>query len=192
MSKEEKTVYNQMAWILNYQPTIKEQHIHMGEKQSADETGVEPQKQAEDAGVVEEVAGGGNTKQKLVISESEVAKSFRFQSDFVKNKVADVIRDFYKGSCANLALIEITLYDHKQLIRRNYHKAFVKALVAWNIIEVADEKELIKIVSAVTDKHNRLNRLSREGYQQWSDDHPDKSFCEKIGRELGDSMPYFG
>ena len=192
MSKEEKTVYNQMAWILNYQPTIKEQHIHMGEKQSADETGVEPQKQAEDAGVVEEVAGGGNTKQKLVISESEVAKSFRFQSDFVKNKVADVIRDFYKGSCANLALIEITLYDHKQLIRRNYHKAFVKALVACNIIELADEKELIKIVSAVTDKHNRLNRLSREGYQQWSDDHPDKSFCEKIGRELGDSMPYFG
>ena len=192
MSKEEKTVYNQMAWILNYQPTIKEQHIHMGEKQSADETGVEPQKQAEDAGVVEEVAGGGNTKQKLVISESEVAKSFRFQSDFVKNKVADVIRDFYKGSCANLALIEITLYDHKQLIRRNYHKAFVKALVAWNIIEVADEGELIKIVSAVTDKHNRLNRISREGYQQWSDDHPDKSFCEKIGRELGDSMPYFG
>ena len=192
MSKEEKTVYNQMAWILNYQPTIKEQHIHMGEKQSADETGVEPQKQAEDAGVVEEVAGGGNTKQKLVISESEVAKSFRFQSDFVKNKVADVIRDFYKGSCANLALIEITLYDHKQLIRRNYHKAFVKALVAWNIIEVADEEELIKIVSAVTDKHNRLNRISREGYQQWSDDHPDKSFCEKIGRELGDSMPYFG
>ncbi len=156
MSKEEKTVYNQMAWILNYQPTIKEQHIHMGEKTSADETGMEPQKQAEDAGVVEEVAGGENTKQKLVISESEVAKSFRFQSDFVKNKVADVIRDFYKGSCANLALIEITLYDHKQLIRRNYHKAFVKALVAWNIIEVADEKELIKIVSAVTDKHNRL------------------------------------
>ena len=192
MSKEEKTVYNQMAWILNYQPTIKEQHIHMGEKPSADETGVEPQKQVEDAGVVEEVAGGGNTKQKLVISESEVAKSFRFQSDFVKNKVADVIRDFYKGSCANLALIEITLYDHKQLIRRNYHKAFVKALVAWNIIEVADEGELIKIVSAVTDKHNRLNRISREGYQQWSDDHPDKSFCEKIGRELGDSMPYFG
>ncbi|MBR6194966.1 MAG: hypothetical protein IKQ58_05795 [Prevotella sp.] len=192
MSKEEKTVYNQMAWILNYQPTIKEQHIHMDEKPSADETGVEPQKQAEDAGVVEEVAGGENTKQKLVISESEVAKSFRFQSDFVKNKVADVIRDFYKGSCANLALIEITLYDHKQLIKRNYHKAFVKALVAWNIIEVADEGELIKIVSAVTDKHNRLNRISREGYQQWSDDHPDKSFCEKIGRELGDSMPYFG
>ena len=34
MSKEEdkKNIYNQMAWILNYQPTIKEQHIHMGDK----------------------------------------------------------------------------------------------------------------------------------------------------------------
>lgn len=34
MSKEEdkKNVYKQMAWILNYQPTIKEQHIHMGDK----------------------------------------------------------------------------------------------------------------------------------------------------------------
>lgn len=32
MSKEEekKNVYNQMALILNYQPTIKEQHIYMG------------------------------------------------------------------------------------------------------------------------------------------------------------------
>ena len=194
MSKEEdkKNVFNQMAWILNYQPTIKEQHIHMGDKPSMDETGVVPQKHAEDAEVVEEVAGSENTKLKLVIPESEVAKSFRFQSDFVKNKVADVIRDFYKGSYANLALIEITLYDHKQLIRRNYHKAFIKALVAWNLIEVADEEELEKIVSAVTNKHNRLNRISREGYQKWSDDHLDKSFCEKIGRELGDSMPYNG
>lgn len=34
MSKEQdkENVYNQMAWILNYQPTIKEQHIHLGDK----------------------------------------------------------------------------------------------------------------------------------------------------------------
>ena len=141
----------------------------MGDKPSVDETGVEPQKQTKDA---------------------EVAKSFRFQSDFVRNKVADVIRDYYKGSYANLALIEITLYDHKQLIRRNCHKAFVKALVAWNLIDVTDEEELKKIVSAVTDKYNRM---PKEGYQKWDENHSDdKSFCEKIGGELGDSMPYNG
>ena len=142
------------------------------------------------AEVVEEVSSGENKKQGLIIPETEVAKSFRFQSDFVKNKVADVIRDYYKGSHANLALIEITLYDHKQLIRRNYHKSFVKTLVTWGLIEVTDEKELKKIVSAVTDKHNRM---PKEGYQKWDGNYADdKSFCIKIGKELGDSMPYNG
>ena len=48
MSKEEnkKPTVNQMAWILNYQPTIKEQHIHMGDKsaESQQETDVEDEK----------------------------------------------------------------------------------------------------------------------------------------------------
>ena len=191
MSKDEdkKNVFNQMAWILNYQPTIKEQLIHMGEKSSVEETGVEPQKQSEDAVVVEEMKP---TTSKLIVPESEVAKCFKFTYDFVKLKVADIIRDYYKGSYANLALIEITLFDHKQLNRRNSHKAFVRALIAWGLLEVADEEELKKIVSAVTDKHNRLNRISREGYKKWGDDHPDKSICENIGRDLGDSMPYNG
>ena len=191
MSKEQdkKNVYNQMAWILNYQPTIKEQHIHMGEKSSVEETGVEPKKQAENAVVVEEMKP---TTTKLIVPESEVAKCFKFTYDFVKLKVADIIRDYFKGSYANLALIENTLFDHKQLNRRNSHKAFVRALIAWGLLEVADEEELKKIVSAVTDKHNRLNRISREGYKKWDDDHPDKSICENIGRDLGDSMPYNG
>ena len=191
MNKEQdkKNVYNQMAWILNYQPTIKEQHIHMGEKSSVEETGVEPQKQAGDAVVVDEMKPSTT---KLIVPESEVAKCFKFTYDFVKLKVADIIRDYYKGSYANLALIEITLFDHKQLNRRNSHKAFVRALIAWGLLEVADEEELKKIVSAVTDKHNRLNRISREGYKKWGDDHPDKSICENIGRDLGDSMPYNG
>ncbi len=191
MNKEQdkKPTVNQWAWILNYQPTIKEQHIHMGEKSSVEETGVEPQKQTEDAVVVKEMKP---TSAKLIVPESEVANCFKFTYDFVKLKVADIIRDYYKGSYANLALIEITLFDHKQLNRRNSHKAFVRALIAWGLLEVADEEELKKIVSAVTDKHNRLNRISREGYKKWGDDHPDKSICEKIGRDLGDSIPYNG
>jgi hypothetical protein len=188
-NKCEQTTYNQAAWILNYQPTIKEQHIHMGEKSSVEETGMEPQKQSEDAVVVEEMKP---TSAKLIVPESEVANCFKFTYDFVKLKVADIIRDYYKGSYANLALIEIVLFDHKQLNRRNSHKAFVRALIAWGLLEVADEEELKKIVSAVTDKHNRLNRISREGYKKWGDDHPDKSICENIGRDLGDSMPYNG
>ena len=130
------------------------------------------------------------SKPKLVIPESEVANCFKFTYDFVKLKVADIIRDYFKGSYANLALIEITLYDHNQLIRRNYHRAFVRALIAWKLLEVADEAELKKIVSAVTDKHNRISRISSEGYQKWGDNLPDRSVCESIGNILGDSMPY--
>ena len=193
MSKEndnKRKLYGQYAWIINYQPKIEHQHFHMGDKSSVEEAGVKSDKQAEYAEVVEEVTGCETKKSKLVIAVTEVAKSFRFQNDFVKKKVADVVHNYYKGSHANLALIEITLYDHNQLIRRNFHKAFVKALVAWNLIEVADEEELKKIVSAVTDKHNRM---PKEGYQKWDNNFADdKSFCEKIGRELGDSMPYNG
>lgn len=38
MNKEDdkKTVYNQMAWILNYQPKIEHQHIHMGNQPDPD------------------------------------------------------------------------------------------------------------------------------------------------------------
>lgn len=42
MSKDndnkKQTVYNQVAWILNYQPKIEHQHIHMGNQQESDET----------------------------------------------------------------------------------------------------------------------------------------------------------
>ena len=50
MSKEEdrKNVYNQLAWILNYQPKIEHQHIHWG-RQSA-----EPEEQGPEEPVVSE------------------------------------------------------------------------------------------------------------------------------------------
>lgn len=35
--KEKQTVYNQTAWILNYQPKIEHQHIHMGNQTANDD-----------------------------------------------------------------------------------------------------------------------------------------------------------
>ena len=35
--KEKQTVYNQTAWILNYQPKIEHQHIHMGNQAANDD-----------------------------------------------------------------------------------------------------------------------------------------------------------
>jgi len=40
MSKEDEkgNIYNQMAWILNYQPNIEHQHIYMGKKDGRDDS----------------------------------------------------------------------------------------------------------------------------------------------------------
>ena len=55
----------------------------------------------------------------------------------------------------------------------------------------ADETELKKLISAVTDKYNRV---PNDGYLKWNDgDHKDdKTFCKNIGRDLGDTIPYKG
>ena len=54
MSKEEerKNVYNQIAWILNYQPKIEHQHIHWGSQ------GAEPEEQETEKTVVPEEPKG--------------------------------------------------------------------------------------------------------------------------------------
>ena len=39
--KQKKNVYNQMAWILNYQPKIEHQHIHMGDQKGSTENSFE-------------------------------------------------------------------------------------------------------------------------------------------------------
>lgn len=52
--KQQKNVYNQMAWILNYQPKIEHQHIHMG-NHSEKENDNQKNYDAEGAEMAEEV-----------------------------------------------------------------------------------------------------------------------------------------
>ena len=117
-----------------------------------------------------------------------IAECFRATSEFVRENVFAVVKEFYLGSAANLALIEITLFDHNLLQRRNSHTAFFKSLVVWGIIRVANEEELRRIVRAIADKHKRL---PEEGYKEWSKDYTnEKVLCENIGKKLGPTIPY--
>ncbi len=117
-----------------------------------------------------------------------VAKCFRFTSDYVKEKVATLVKE-YCVSSADLALIEITLYYHGVLYKRNAHKAFVKALVAWEILKAANDDELTAIVNRVKDKYSSLPKEG--GYKGWYERFQnDKETCINIGQELGDTMPY--
>ena len=113
---------------------------------------------------------------------------FKNPSEFVKQQVTAAVNDYYLGTSANLALIEITFYDHNLLKKRNAHTAFAKSLVAWGIIEAADENMLKSIVSGIADKHKRM---PKEGYKDWSQDYiNDKTTCENIAIKLGPTIPY--
>jgi hypothetical protein len=126
-------------------------------------------------------------KEKADYSES-ISECFRVSSEFVRQSVYAVVKDYYLGSAANLALIEITLFDHNLLQKRNSHTAFFKSLVAWGIICVANEDELKRMIRAIADKHKRL---PEEGYKEWSKDYTnEKVICENVGKKLGPTIPY--
>lgn len=117
-----------------------------------------------------------------------VEKCFRFNSDFVIDTVRTVVKEFYSGAYADLALIEVTLFDHGLLKKRNSHTAFLKALVALDFIKIATEQELKGIMYAIADKNRRI---PKEGYKDWHIDYTnEKTFCEKIGNKLGPTIPY--
>ena len=118
-----------------------------------------------------------------------VSEVFRFPSAFTKEMTKAVIDKYYQDSYANLALIEIALYDHGQLNYRNHHKAFVKALIAWGILKVENDDEFNLILFGIKDKYRRLSKAGP--YLSWGPDLLyEKNTCISIGKELGETAPY--
>ena len=117
-----------------------------------------------------------------------VSKCFIFTSDFVKEKVEALVMKYYKGSHADLALIEIALFDHGQLRKRNSHKAFAKTLAVWGIMKIASDDVLKAIVDCIKDKYSRI---PKDGYKEWGEIYlNEKNTCINIGHEIEDTMPY--
>lgn len=117
-----------------------------------------------------------------------VSKCFIFTSDFVKEKVEALVMKYYKGSHADLALIEIALFDHGQLRKRNSHKAFAKSLAAWGIMKIASDEVLKSIVDCIKDKYSRI---PKDGYKEWGEIYlNEKNTCINIGHEIEETMPY--
>ena len=113
---------------------------------------------------------------------------FKFTSEFTKQKVDTIVKKYYHGSYADLALIEIALYDHGQLEKRNAHTPFIKALVAMGSIKQPNDIVFKQIRKGITDKFRRLPEL---GYKEWDNIFlNEKTICISIGRDLGETMPY--
>lgn len=120
-------------------------------------------------------------------SGDDKGKCFKFVNDFIREKVAEVVNTIYQGEHADLALIEVALYDHGQLRKRNSHTAFVKVLVTWGLVK-ANDAELNQIISGIKDKYKRL---PLEGYKEWDDIFlNDRNRCNEIGKLLGPTMKY--
>ena len=124
----------------------------------------------------------------LADNKSSIGSCFRHVNDFVREKVAGLVRDYYHGNYAELALIEVTLYDHGQLKKRNLHRALLNTLAAWGLITIADDAELKKMTNSMAYK---MGQLPKEGYKEWTNDYQnDRETCKKMGRILGDTMTY--
>lgn len=136
-----------------------------------------------------EKEAGDTAGDKVEEVEEKVVACFKFPNDFTRERVAVVVKEFYHGSPANLALIEIVLYDHGQLKKRNAHTAFLKALMAWGIIGKVDDEGIKKLSNGMAAK---MKSMPSEGYLGWKDKGcvNDRGLCIDIGKQLGDTMRY--
>ena len=176
----------------NYGPNIEVNeggvvNLHM------DKNGLWHAVDAEDAETLEEMPGE-ETSQPMIEKEAEemdrssVEKCFKFSNDFIRQQVEAVVNEFYQSTHANLALIEVVMYDHGLLRKRNQHTAFIKALAAWGIIRETDGNAMKQVISGIADK---FKRLPDKGYKDWGkDSQNDKNFCVRIGQRLHPSMKY--
>lgn len=114
---------------------------------------------------------------------------FRYDSDFVKASVCDIVISFYLGSAANLALIETAFYDHNLLLKRNSHRAFVKVLIGWGALPKLDKDTISKIANGMA---NKMMALPSSGYKEWESEiySDEQKICTDIGLKLGPTMPY--
>ena len=119
----------------------------------------------------------------------EPGDCFKFMNDFIKQKVETVVNTYYQGNAANLALIEITFFDHNLLKKRNAHTALINCLCDWGTIGPFSKAETKKIMTAMS---NKMYALPDDGYVEWNGKAyvNDKKTCQDIGKDLGDTIKY--
>lgn len=124
----------------------------------------------------------------MVDNQTVIENCFKFPSDFVKQKVLDIVNEFYLGVAANLTLIEIALFDHNLLKKRNQHTSLLKSLIAWGVTAIKVE-DVPKIANSMA---NKMKSMPADGYKDWvgNDLVNDKKLCTDIGTGLGTTIPY--
>lgn len=121
-----------------------------------------------------------------IIPES-VKVCFRIANNYVREQVEAIVNDFYLGEHVNLAMIEVTLFDHGQLKKRNEHTTFVRALKDWDIL--SSDVDVARVANGMASKLR--NPFPTEGYKQWDKSYLNyRNLCTNIGNRLPVSMKY--
>ena len=116
-----------------------------------------------------------------------VKDCFRYANAYVGEQVKDIVTEFYLNKPARLAMIEVTLFDHGQLLARNGHKAFVQALLDWKILP--EDTDVSKVSNAMASKLK--SPFPTKGYKDWDKNYlNDQTLCKEIGKKLPESMRY--
>ena len=116
-----------------------------------------------------------------------VKECFRIANNYVKEQVEAIVNDFYLGQSVNLAMIEVTLFDHGQLKKRNEHTTFVRALKDWGIL--SSDVDVAKAAGGMASKLR--SSFPTEGYKQWDKNYlNERNLCPNIGNRLPISMKY--
>lgn len=129
----------------------------------------------------------GNTPSQHEEQPNEIDSCFRFPSEFTKEHVGKLVNKYYLGQSVNLALIEIVLFDHGQLIKRNNHTSFIRTLIAWGLLpKETDIKKTARGMAAKMKAPFPVN-----GYMSWDNTYlNDKQRCKSMAECLPSSMKY--
>lgn len=133
-----------------------------------------------------------NSKPVITPSEQEEQSNetdscFRFTSDYVKEQVGKLVNKYYLGQSVNLALIEIVLFDHGQLKKRNNHTSFIRTLITWGLLP--NEIDIKKAARCMAAKIK--SPFPANGYKAWDNVYlNDKQICMNMAECLPESMRY--
>lgn len=112
---------------------------------------------------------------------------FKFANDFIKGEVEKVVKAFYLDKAVNLALIEVVLFDHGQLYKRNGHAQFVRALLDWGIL--CEGVDVSKTSCGMASKLRKP--FPTTGYKDWDNTYlNERNLCVEIAKKLDETIKY--
>ena len=109
--------------------------------------------------------------------------------EYVREKVKDLVQEFYQCEDVNLALIELVLFKYGLLKKFNKHHTFVTNLKNWGQLSKKQDKyDTIRIANNMSSKFRDLKKNKKVEnilkYEEWSKELDERKKCISIEKKL--------